>query len=203
MEPVLGETDDQIRAKGRPRSEAVSRSILEATLDLIAEHGTVADVSVEGVAERSGVSKATIYRRWPSKEALVAAAVESVKAPIPTDLPRTSLRDDLVFIGDNMRKAAGPRDSKVFKCMMLVAKDPEYKRYHDRFVERRRAFIREVFGYWAERGEVGDQVDLDLAVAMFNSPLLTILVYGQYADLKSADIVERIVDLLLAGMAPR
>src|SRR5690625_2117431 len=141
--PVLGDSDDRLPAKGRPRSEAVSRSILEATLDLIAEHGAVADVSVEAVAERSGVSKATIYRRWPSKGALVAAAVDSVKAPVPQGLPRTSMRDDLIFIGESMRRTASPRDHKVFKCMMLVAKDPEYKRYHDRFLERRKAFIQE------------------------------------------------------------
>jgi AcrR family transcriptional regulator len=54
-------------AKGRPRSEAVSHSILEATLDLIAVHGSFADVSIEGIAERSGVSKTSIYRRWSPK----------------------------------------------------------------------------------------------------------------------------------------
>ncbi|WP_051393451.1 TetR/AcrR family transcriptional regulator [Glycomyces arizonensis] len=203
MEPVLGETDDQIPAKGRPRSEAVSRSILEATLDLLAEHGTIADVSVEAVAERSGVSKATIYRRWPSKEALVAAAVESVKAPLPRNLPHTSMRDDLIFVGNNMRKSSGPRDRKIFKCMMLVAKDPDYKRYHDHFMERRQAFVKEVFDYWAERGELRDDIDPALAGAMFSSPLLTILVYGNYPELQAPDVVERVVDALLTGLRPQ
>lgn len=200
MEPVLGDSHDRPPAKGRPRSEAVSRSIVEATLDLIAEHGAVADVSVEAVAERSGVSKATIYRRWPSKEALVAAAVDSIKAPIPRGLPRTSMRDDLIFIGESMRRTASPRDHKVFKCMALVAKDPEYKRYHDRFLERRKAFIQETFEYWAERGETREGVDPVLAGAMFSSPLLTILVYGHYSELRSPDVVAGIVDVLLSGL---
>lgn len=203
MEPVLGETDDRNRAKGRPRSEAVSRSILEATLDLLAEHGTIADVSVEAVAECSGVSKATIYRRWPSKETLVTAAVDSIRPPIPRDLPHTSIRDDLIHIGSSMCKSSGHRDRQIFKCMMLVAKDPEYKRYHEHFLERRKIHAREVFEYWAERGEIRDDVDPVLAAAMFSSPLLTILVYGNYPDLQTPDVVERVVDTLLAGIGPR
>ncbi|THV32002.1 TetR/AcrR family transcriptional regulator [Glycomyces paridis] len=187
-------------SKGRPRSEAVSQSILEAALDLIAEHGTIADVSVEAVAERSGVSKATIYRRWSSKEELIATAVEAIKAPIPATMPRTSLRDDLVHIGNNMRKTFGPRDRKVFKCMMTAVKEPEYKRQHDRMVEHRRLFVRDTFAHWAERGELGDGVDLDLAVAMFISPLLTIFVYSHYPELNVGGTVERFVDNLLRGI---
>lgn len=187
-------------AKGRPRSEAVSQSIIEAVLDLIAEHGTIADVSVEAVAERSGVSKATIYRRWPSKEELIVTAVERLKAPIPATMPRTSLRDDLLHIANNMRKTFPARDRKVFKCMMTAVKEPEYKRHHDRMVEHRRLFVRETFAHWAERGELAEGVDLDLAVAMFVSPLLTIFVYGQYGELNRPDTVEQVVDNLLRGI---
>ncbi|RRR97667.1 TetR/AcrR family transcriptional regulator [Glycomyces terrestris] len=190
-----------VPAKGRPRSEAVSHSILEAALDLIAEHGTVADVSVEGIAELSGVSKATIYRRWSSKEELIAAAFESIKAPLPETMPRTSLRDDLVHLGNTMRRTHGPRDTKVVKCMMsLVQDDPEYQRHHERLVERRRRFVRDTFAHWADRGEVAPDLDLDLAVAMFISPLLTIFVYGHYAHLQAEDTVERFVDNLLRGL---
>lgn len=188
-------------AKGRPRSEAVSQSILEAALDLIAEHGTVADVSVEAIADRSGVSKATIYRRWASKEELLAAAIESVKAPLPTSMPRTSLREDLVHIGHSMRRTFSDRETKIVKCMMLAVKeDPEYQRHHDRLVERRRRFIRDTFAHWAERGELSEKIDLDLAVAMFAGPMLQIFVYGQYPQLQEAATVEGIVDNLLDGI---
>ncbi|MFB9659342.1 TetR/AcrR family transcriptional regulator [Glycomyces mayteni] len=188
-------------AKGRPRSQAVSESILEAVLDLIAEHGTVTDVSVEAVAERSGVSKATIYRRWSSKEELIAAAFESVKAPIASDLPRTSLRDDLVHIGNSMRRTYGPRDLKVIRCMMTVFKDdPEYRKHHDRLVEQRRQFVRDTFAHWAGRGELAADLDLELAAAMFTSPLLTTFVYGQYPSLQKDGTIEAFVDHLLRGI---
>ncbi|WP_081913268.1 TetR/AcrR family transcriptional regulator [Glycomyces sp. NRRL B-16210] len=203
---TIGPLDADLRAaapgpaKGRPRSEAVSQSILEAALDLIAEHGSVADVSVEGVADRSGVSKATIYRRWSSKEELIAAAIESVKAPLPVSMPRTSLRDDLVHLGNSMRRTFGPRDKKIVRCMMLAVKDPEYQRHHDRLVDRRRRFVLDTFAYWAERGELSERVDLDLAVAMFISPMLTIYIYGQYTELQGPDTVERFVEHLLQGI---
>lgn len=187
-------------AKGRPRSEAVSQSILEAALDLIAEHGNIADVSVEGVAELSGVSKASIYRRWSSKEELIAAAMASIKAPLPDTMPRTSLRDDLIHLGHSMTRTFGPRDMKVVKCLMLALKDPEYKHHHDRLVEQRRTFVRETFAYWAERGQVRPDLDLHLAVAMIVSPMLTIYVYGQYADLQGPDTIEHLVDALIGGI---
>jgi AcrR family transcriptional regulator len=187
-------------AKGRPRSEAVSHSILEATLDLIAVHGSFADVSIEGIAERSGVSKTSIYRRWSSKEELIAAAIDSMKAPLPESMPRTSLRDDLVHIGNSMRKTMGSRDRKVVKCMMLEVKEPDYQRQHDRLVKQRRQFVKDTFAYWIEHGEMDDGIDLDLAVAMFISPLLTIFVYGHYADVRADDTVERFVDGLIRGI---
>lgn len=186
-------------AKGRPRSEAVSQSILEAALDLIAEHGTFSDVSVEAVAERSGVSKASIYRRWSSKEELIAAAIESIKAPLPPSMPRTSLRDDLIHIGNSMRRTMGTRDRKVVKCMMLSDNETDYQRQHHRLVQERRRFVRDTFAYWVERGEMSERIDLDLAMAMFISPLLTIFVYGHYADVKTSTTVEEVVDGLLNG----
>lgn len=188
-------------AKGRPRSEAVSHAILEAALDLIAEHENTTDVSVEAVADRSGVSKASIYRRWSSKEELLAAAMESIKAPLPESMPRTSFRDDLIHLGHSMTRTFGPRDMKVVKCMMLAAKDnPEYQRHHKRLIEYRRRFVRDTFAHWVERGEARPDLDLHLAVAMFISPLLTIYVYGQYSDVQQPDTVERLVDNLLQGI---
>ncbi|MDN3240382.1 TetR/AcrR family transcriptional regulator C-terminal ligand-binding domain-containing protein [Glycomyces tritici] len=186
--------------KGRPRSEAVSQAILEAALDLIAEHENTTDVSVEAIAERSGVSKASIYRRWSSKEEIIAAAMECIKAPLPAEMPRTSLRDDLVHLGHSMVRTYGERDTKVLRCMMVAMKDPEYKRHHDRLVERRRRFVRDTLAYWAERGQVRPDLDLHLAVAMIVSPMLTIYVYGHYAELQAPDTVEQIVDALVGGI---
>src|SRR5271163_5372205 len=69
------------RRPGRPRSEQAEQAIIEATLDLFAEQG-FEGACVEAVAARAGVGKATIYRRWTSKEELLIAALGSLKSPM-------------------------------------------------------------------------------------------------------------------------
>jgi AcrR family transcriptional regulator len=93
--------------RGRPRSPALHRAILQATRDLLAESGYGA-VSMDRVAARAGVAKQTVYRRWPSKAPLVAAAVldGAPAAPSPPDTGdiagdlRGWLRGVAAFMGD-------------------------------------------------------------------------------------------------------
>lgn len=82
------------RAAGRPRDAKVDAALLRCTQDLLLEEG-FDRVSVESVAARAGVGKATIYRRWPGKTALVVAAVSALNQVPP--VPDTgNLRDDLL-----------------------------------------------------------------------------------------------------------
>lgn len=62
------------RGRGRPRREGADDQILAVALEMLREHGYGA-LTLDAVAERAGVAKTTIYRRWPSKSALVAAAL--------------------------------------------------------------------------------------------------------------------------------
>jgi AcrR family transcriptional regulator len=72
-------TRDELRAgSGRPRSVAVDEAILAAAFALFIEHG-VEGASIERIARRAGVAKTSIYRRWPSREALLAQAIEAFR----------------------------------------------------------------------------------------------------------------------------
>src|SRR5262245_22575212 len=98
---------------GRPRSAQAERAIIEATLDLLAEVG-IGGLSIEHVAARAGVGKATIYRRWANKDALIIDAAASLKSPLP-EVPGRSIREDLkiiadVMVGDQQRARAGDAD---------------------------------------------------------------------------------------------
>lgn len=196
-----GEVTTPATSPGRPRSEAASRSILQAALDLIAEQG-LGGFSMETVATRSGASKATIYRRWSSKEELVAAAVESIKAPPAYDLPHESVRDDLIRIGKAVRTDVSDKERRILKCIMVEADtNPELRRQQDRLMARRRQAGIEVFRYWMDQGVLRADLDPELAAAGLISPLLTIMVYGHYPSLRGPDLVERLVDQLLAGIS--
>jgi len=70
------------RGRGRPRDPQVDEAILEAALDLFIEKGAQA-TSLEQIAKRAGVGKLSLYRRWESKEELLAAAIENARSRTP------------------------------------------------------------------------------------------------------------------------
>ena len=74
--------------RGRPRREGADATILAATRELLGETGYAA-FNVDVIAERTGIAKTTIYRRWPTKSALVAAAIDTP----PPDEPDAILRE--------------------------------------------------------------------------------------------------------------
>ncbi len=90
------------RGRGRPRDPEADVAILRAALDMFAEHG-VDGTSIEQVAKRAGVAKLTVYRRWSSKEDLLAQAIEEAREEIPdvsswesTDTPLPQLVEQML-----------------------------------------------------------------------------------------------------------
>ncbi|GAB3648888.1 TetR/AcrR family transcriptional regulator [Glycomyces tarimensis] len=191
-------------AKGRPRSAEASHAIIQAALDLIAEEGNTGEVTMERVAERSGVSKATIYRRWSSKEELIAVAVDSLKSPIDIELPHTSVRDDLLTIANSMRKQFDEREQAVLNCVALeMRSNPELRKFHEEFHQRRRDLVKRVFELGIERGELRNDMDVELSVVMLVSPILTIRTYSPHPELQTDDLGEKVIDHLLGGLWKR
>jgi AcrR family transcriptional regulator len=99
------------RDAGRARGKPIEQAILAATLDELAEHG-LEGLSIPRIAEASEVNKTTIYRRWPTKESLVAAALEGALRESAGQLEDTgSLRGDLrsllAAVVERMRSPAG------------------------------------------------------------------------------------------------
>jgi len=153
------------RRPGRPRSEQAEQAIIEAALELFGERG-VGGVCVEAVAARAGVGKATIYRRWSSKEELLIAALGLLKSPLPQ--PRgESVREDLTQLLEAMVKDAGdPRYMRQFA--MLHGEAEGYprllQRYRETVIEPRREVIRSVLRRGIAAGEL--RADLEVEVAL-------------------------------------
>lgn len=201
MTTVPADRPEPVPCTGRPRSAAASRAIIDAALDLVAEVGSIGAISMEAIAARSGTSKATIYRRWASKEELIAAAVESIKAPPAYDLPHESVRDDLIRMGRAVRTDVTPRERRIIKCLMVESDaNPELRLQQERLMARRREAGVEVFRYWIDRGVLRADLDPELGAALLISPILTIMVYGHYPVLRTPGLIEGVVDNLLAGI---
>ena len=75
-----------MRQLGRPRSTEADRAIIDAVLEEVIAEG-IDGMSIEQVAARAGVAKATVYRRWPNKEALLLDAVTGVQVELPDARP--------------------------------------------------------------------------------------------------------------------
>lgn len=73
--------DQDRKGPGRPRSARADEAIIEAVMQLLSGGQSADAISIEAVAAKAGVGKATIYRRWPNKEALLIDAVTAMKGP--------------------------------------------------------------------------------------------------------------------------
>lgn len=155
---------------GRPRSEAAHRAAIDATVELILQHG-VEGVTLEEVAARSGVARSTLYRHFGSKEELVVAAAQGCVIEHPT--PDTgSLEGDLRFLFERFAQAEEAQRIPDLLPRLLDAatRDPAMAATLDAHLEERRRPLRTVLRLAQLRGELADDLDLDLALALVVGP---------------------------------
>jgi AcrR family transcriptional regulator len=187
---------------GRPREERADQAILSATLELMAAEGA-RDLRVDDVARRAGVGKATIYRRYRSKDELISAAVRALVSEI--SIPDTgSTRRDLTEL---MRNAvdlyAGSTEAGVMPGLVdAMSRDRELARaVRDGFLAGRRAALRSVLERGVDRGDLRPDLDYELALDVLGGPLFyRLLVTGGPIDERLA---KGVVELIMRGCAPR
>lgn len=154
----------------RPRSVTANKAALDAAVDVMVEAG-VDGVTLEEVASRSGVARSTLYRHFGSKEALVVLAAQSCVIEHPT--PDTgSLEGDLRFLFERIGQAEEQHRIPDLLPMLLDAarRDPEIEHLVHAFLEERRRPLRTVLRLAQLRGEIGTDVDLDVALALVIGP---------------------------------
>ena len=188
--------------RGRPRSEAAHKAILEAAAELLLARGLGA-VSMDAVAERAGVSKATIYRWWPTKETLALDALYHEWASVPAARDTGSLRGDLLSLLRPWARLAGSRPyGRVISALLTEAQtDPAFAaEYRERFVEPRRDQAREIFRRAIKRGEIPAGTKTEVALDLLYGPLYHRLLHG-HAPLNDR-FVRDVIDMALDGIAP-
>jgi AcrR family transcriptional regulator len=185
------------RRPGRPRDPQADEAITSAIVDVLAEQG-FSGFTVEEVAARAGVGKATIYRRWSTKEELVLAAAERVMVHVePPDTG--SLRDDLVgWYWEKFRtKSASTSDRLMGQVIVEAVVNPDLKKLLARFIAGRRKTIAQVVERGRARGDCGD-VDASLLMDMISGTLMHRSLFGD-KQLRRSD-VEQVVDAALQGV---
>ncbi|MEU6771576.1 TetR/AcrR family transcriptional regulator [Streptomyces sp. NPDC046759] len=189
--------------RGRPRSEAVERAILEGVMKLLEDGVPLAELSIEQVARTAGVGKATIYRRWSGKEELFIDVVRAAEPPDP-ELPGTSMRDDLVVLLENLRQRglASRTSALLHNAHAQMKKSPKiWAAYHATVITPRRNMVVEVLRRGQLDGELRPDVDPELANDLFVGPILVRSVLRPDADLPEG-LAEQIVDTVLEGLRP-
>ena len=194
---------DRTGTRGRPRSEAVERSIIEGVMQLLEEGVPLADISIERVARTAGVGKATIYRRWPGKEELFVDVMR-VMEPADPELPGTSVRDDLVVMLETLRRRGLAHRSSAFlhNVQAQMKSSPKlWAAYHATVVEPRRLLGAELLRRGQQNGEVRPDIDVTMMYDLFLGPMLLRAVLRPEAELPEG-LAEQIVDTLLEGLRP-
>ena len=186
--------------RGRPRSREADRAILTATVELLASKGLAA-MSIEEVAARAGVGKATIYRRWSSKGLLALDAfVVSFREEQP--LPDTgTLRGDLLaalhaWVRAVTQTSMGPM---LTGLIAEAQHDPELRgAWRDRVLEPLRVQRRIMLDRATARGEIASSVDQEVVLDLLFGAAEHRLLLGHLpmTDVFTSDVV----DMILAGI---
>lgn len=150
----------------RPRIEGDREDeILDATLELLLEVG-YDRLTLDAVAKRARASKATLYRRWDTKQALVVDAVVRAKqAPTVEDHDTGSLPGDLMatFCGGGSGLADGSATSALGSVITALMTDAEFgAQFREKFIGPKMAVTRDIYTRAVARGEIGEEVDLEI-----------------------------------------
>ncbi len=198
---INGANGGEKRPPGRPRSEEARVAILRTTLKVLGKTG-FSDLTIEEVAERAGVGKATVYRWWPDKAALIADAfasgtVRRLHFPdtgsVNTDMSQQMRQLIKVFRSPTGRivsaiLAAGQSDGGIIAA------------FRERFLMPRRLEAYATLDRGIARGELHKNIDRDLLLDSLYGPIYMRFLI-QHEQL-TPEFVDHLCALVLAGARP-
>src|SRR5258708_1741905 len=188
------------RPPGRPRSEESRQSILRSTLKLLKQQGGFPELRIEAMAADANVGKTTVYRWWPTKDALVADAF-SASADEELRFPNTgSVQSDMSLQMRRLIRIFRSRRGKVVAALLAGGQsDPELiEAFRDRFLWPRRRQAYQTLQRGIDRGELPADSDLDLILDSLYGPIyMRFLIRHFKLDESFAD---QICGLVLSGL---
>ena len=189
------------RAPGRPRSQTARKAILKSTLQLLQKTGFT-ELSIEAIAARARVGKATVYRWWPNKAELVMEAfVFAVEAQLR--IPTSGSAEKV--IREQMKRWTQIFDSPLGRVIAAVIgagqSDPAMlEAFQHQYVEPRRREARKLLREAMRTGEIRSNLDPDTILDILYGPLYIRLLL-QHAKL-SSDLPDLVFDIVMPGLRP-
>lgn len=196
------QTNGSRRAPGRPRSEDARKAIFRSTLKLLQEVG-FPELSIEAIAEHADVGKATVYRWWPNKAALVADAFSS-SADSELRFPDTgSVRSDVSTQMKHLVRILRGRRGRIVAALIGGGQsDPELiEAFRDRFMMPRRQEAYGILRRGITRGELPENLDLDLALDTLYGSLYMRFLIRQTG--LTEEYVDEVIGLVMDGAAAK
>jgi len=188
------------RAAGRPRNAEHSRKAHQAALDLLREHG-YASISMEAVADRAGIAKQTLYRRWKHKSALILDAFAEQADQLPTLPPAETPGEDLlVFARATCRTLSGECGTLNRALMAEALQSPEFLvDLRERHLSKRRRQLRGIF---VRQLPDLDERQLELLIDLMLGPIwYRLLIQNAPLDDAFADLVASNTLVAMAALA--
>lgn len=191
------------KGPGRPRDEEVRKRILDSAAQLL-EGRCFEEITVDSIAETSGAGKATIYRWWPNKAAVL---IEAFRERVTQELPFRHSGDFRKDVRQMLQDFTGiiywGRKAKVFRSFIAGAQaDPEIaEAFREIWIRPRRAEARKIFERHINEGAGDSRLDPDLAVEMVFSPLYYRLLTG-WGEI-TPEYLDHVVDTAFRGYLPR
>ncbi|MFC3800765.1 TetR/AcrR family transcriptional regulator [Cohnella sp. GCM10012308] len=170
--------------RGRPRDPKTQQAILSASYDLLLEVGFGA-VTVEKIAERAGVSKATIYKWWPNKAAVVMdgfLSAASARLPVPDT---GNAFEDIQIHAVNVTRFLTSREGKIITALVGEGQFDEglAEAYRTRYFQPRRLEAKGILEKGIRRGQLKETLDVGLGVDLLYGPIFyRLLVTGEPLD---------------------
>ena len=188
--------------RGRPRSDKLHRAILDAARELLIQDGYTR-LRLEHIAVRAGVGKATLYRRWRSKEALAQALIADLAAPHLTIEDTGDTRQEMLAAVLNPLKAITETEfgPVILALMSQIAGNPALgDPFRATVVATRRTEVEKMIARGIARGDLRPDADVSVATELLVGPVYFRLVFGGVLD---DEFAERLVDSIMLGFAAK
>ena len=182
------------------RQRRVIDSVLRATAEVLSRFG-YAGLRVEEVAARSGVNKTTIYRRWPTKPALIEATIDAFRLPEKGQNSGLVREDLIAAMRDYVRYARTPIGHGIVRMLQAERSDPEVDKLARKLKRQQRAAVVPLIERAIARGRLPSTVDAEFVNELIFGPLFSRLI--TWGDEPNEAFIVDVVETVLAGVRAR